>query len=251
MTSHTRLDAVRADGERILDNLQQILAIIEQSTFAPELRVLMVNSVIVASVSAVEETLRQLFVEYLTILEETIVSHDRLRASLRQANLEKSTLELSKLAKDKKETEAVRLLDSLRRCLAAEPGYRLAKSAIANNKGNFKSAQVTEIAKQLGLSSLWQTIAEDQVISEYVGQPVGPRCTEKLIADWNEIYEERDIVVHSLSNASGWGAARVDQAIALLLLVLTRLTACLADDLETILRADQTRPPNGGQGAAA
>lgn len=235
MKASDRLDAIRAEGLKALGNLSGVLAFMDASKPAPELRVLMVNSVIVAIVSTMEEVLRQLFVEYLTIVEERIDSHKKLRGPLREANAEKSTEEIRKFLKEKNEADAVKILDGLRRCLNGEPGYRIAKDAISYNKGNFRSSQLTEIAKLIGLSEVWAKIANDAAVAAYTGLPSGDECTNKLIRDWNDIYDERDLVVHRISQASGWGAERVGQGIALFLLVLDRFTVCLTQDLLSVI----------------
>lgn len=235
MKAADRLDVIRTEGAKALSNLQGVLALIEGQRPSAELRVLMMNSVIVSAVSTVEEVLRQLFFEYLTIVEERIDSHRKLRGALREANAEKSTEELRKLLKEKREGEALKLLDGLRRCLNGDPGYRIAKVAISYNKGNFRSAQVTEIAKLVGLANLWSKMADDARVVAHTGLPTGPECTDQLVRDWNDIYDERDLVVHRISQASGWGADRVRQGIALFDLVLERFAVCLTQDLLTVI----------------
>ena len=235
MKAADRLDVIRTEGAKALSNLRGVLAFIDVQKPSPELRVPMVNSVIVSAVSTVEEVLRQLFIEYLTIVEERIDSHRKLRGSLREANAEKSTEELRKLLKGKKEGEAVKLLDGLRRCLNGDPGYRIAKEAISYNKGNFRSAQVTEIANLVGLADLWSKMADDARVVAHTGLPTGSDCTGHLVRDWNDIYDERDLIVHRISQASGWGADRVRQGVALFDLVLERFAICLTRDLLSVI----------------
>ena len=239
MKASDRLDAIRAEGSKALGNLLNVLTFVDATRPAPELRVLMVNSVIVASVSTVKEVLRQLFVEYLTVIEERIDSHKKLRGQLREANAEKSTEEIRRFLKEKKEADAVKILDGLRRCLNGEPGYRIAKDSISYNKGNFRSTQLTEIAKLIGLSEVWAKIANGAAVADYTGLPSGDECTNRLIRDWNDIYDERDLVVHRISQASGWGAERVRQGIELFSLVLDRFAVCLTQDLLSVIPIEQ------------
>ena len=231
MKAAERLEAIQADGKKALADLKHVLSFIDDNQPDAGLRVLMVNSVIVGTVSVVEEILRQLFIEYLTIVEKSIDSHKKLRGTLRDINTQKYVENLRKLVKEKNEIDAIKLLDELRRCLNGEQNYHLAKEAISYNKGNFRSDQLTEIAKNIGLSEVWMKISDDATVSEYTGITVGKPCVTKLIYEWNLIYDERDLVVHRISQANGWSAQRVMLGIDLFLLVLDRFTYCLTQDL--------------------
>lgn len=243
MKTSERLEAVRSDGSRTLEDLGRILELISAVKPEPELLVLMVNSIIVAAVSAVEEAFRQLFVEYLTLIEEVVDTHTKLRPELQKANAYKTHAALKLMMDNPDKTEAVKLLENLRVCLSGEPGYRLAKMSIANNQGNFKSAQLTDIAKLMGINGIWAKIANDESVANYTGHSIGSRCTERLISEWNDVFEERDTVVHRLSNASGWSAARTEEAIAMFQLVLLRFAACLDADIAALLETAPALSP--------
>jgi hypothetical protein len=235
MSASDRLDEVWLEGRRALDNQRSVLKFIDDGKPAAELRVSMVNSVIVSVVSTVEEILRQLFIEYLSEVEKKIDSHKKLRGKLREANAEKTIDELRRALKEKNEAEAVKLLDGLRRCLVGEAGYRLAKESITNNKGNFRSEQLTDISKNIGLVEVWTKISSHETILEFTGAPTAAMCQNDIIARWNSIYDERDTVVHRISQASGWGPSTVNQAIDLFLILVDRFKVCLTEDLISIL----------------
>lgn len=234
MSSIERFGAVLDDGKQTLANLSRVLAFIDAAKPDGPLLVLMINSVIVSSASAVEETIRQLFEEYLSILEEGIASHKRLRDDLRKANYEKSIHDLKRmLAVD--DVVAIQKLEELRKCVTGEESYRLAKSTLANNQGNFRSQQVTELAKQLGIKDIWAIMLNDVTVADHVGLDVGPRCVQFFISEWNDVFNERDTVVHRLSQATGWGADKIEHSIQMFTLALTRMTHCLAADADKLL----------------
>jgi hypothetical protein len=233
-----RLNAVRLEGLDALAELGKVLSFVQASTPPGNLRVLIVNNVIVAAVSVTEEVLRELFIEYLRIIEERVDSHKKLRGELRQSNADKTITELKKILKMKNESEALNVIEGFRRCLAGEPGYRLEKEGIARNEGNFRSSQVTDIAKLIGLSEIWSKIANTSDVSTYAGIPLGDELMNKVVSDWNAIYDERDTIVHRISLASGWSSERVEQGIELLILILNRLTGCLIDDVLTVIPAE-------------
>ena len=235
MNAAGRLVEVRAEGERALKNLLDVMTFVETHKPSAELRVVLLNNVIVATVSTIEETIRQLFIEYLTIIEERIDSHEKLRSALRQANAEKYAERIRALIKERNEREAASAVDRLRICLSGGAGYQLEKLAIADNRGNFRSKQVTEIAKQIGLTELWDKISDAPEVEQYIGLPAGAACAGRLIQAWNEVFDERDLVVHRVSRANGWGAEKIRQTVALFLLVLDRITACITNDLLSLL----------------
>ena len=229
MTPLERLGIVRTDGDEVIARLRNVLNFIDDKKPEARLLVLMVNSVIVSSVSAAEETIRQLFQEYLGLLEEIIGSHSRLRARLQESNLAKSVWVLQKLV-GAHDPAAVARLEELKKCVTGDADYRLAVAALAYNQANFKSKQVTDIATQIGISGFWDKVLNDQTVADYVGDDVGPQCFGKFIDEWNSVFDERDVVVHRLSQANGWGAARVDRALTMFSLALKRMCAVLAED---------------------
>ena len=103
MKAAERLEVIQADGKKALADLKHVLSFIDDNQPDAGLRVLMVNSVIVGTVSVVEEILRQLFIEYLTIVEKSIDSHKKLRGTLRDINTQKYVENLRKLVKEKNE----------------------------------------------------------------------------------------------------------------------------------------------------
>jgi len=79
---------IEDEFKRALGVLDDVLQYIEEHKPQPALRVMMLNNTIVAIVSIMEETLRDVFKVYLTILEEGFTDYRWLRAQLRSTNLE-------------------------------------------------------------------------------------------------------------------------------------------------------------------
>lgn len=215
-----------------LSRLISILQFIEESRPPPDLRVTMTNSVIVSALSTAEEAFRELFVEALNILEQYVPTHDHLNNQLKKANSEKSADLIRRLLKDGKKADASLALRGLSRCLNSEPGYKLATTELTDNKGNFRSSQLTEISKYLGINEIWKLIAEGPAVANLLGGETDrERASTILINDWNALFDERDIIVHRVSQASGWGSDRMKAAIELAQLVLSRLSAVLEGEI--------------------
>jgi hypothetical protein len=83
-----RFKVVEDDYNDALATLEGVLKHVDETKPAASLRVVILNNVIVALISSLEETLRDMFQEYLTILEESFKNHQWLRSDLQKANLD-------------------------------------------------------------------------------------------------------------------------------------------------------------------
>lgn len=234
-----RFDAIVSDFNAALSILEDMLQLIETTKSAPALRVVMLNSAIVALTSTIEETLRGLFKEYLSILEENIIDYRKLREKLQKTNLDCAINKMIKLKSDCDFKAVAVLVSGLEKCLNGQSGYQLLKENITYNKANFKSKQVTETSSNVGIGNLWESIADCAEIENYTGQTLLASRVNDLIAKWNELFDERDLVVHRISQATGWGADKIKQSIELSKLVLQRISKCLATDVNNLI--DQYR----------
>ncbi len=215
-----------------LSRLIQIIQFIDESRPPADLRVTMTNSIIVSALSTAEEAFREVFIEALNILEIYVPTHDHLNSQLKKANSEKSIDLVKRLLKEGKKADATSALRGLSKCLNSEPGYKLATAELTDNKGNFRSSQLTEISKSIGISEIWKLIADGPAVSDLLGGETDlERATTVLINDWNALFDERDLIVHRVSRASGWGSDRVKAAIELAQVVLSRLSAVLESEI--------------------
>jgi len=103
------------------------------------------------------------------------------------------------------------------------------------NDGNFRSKQLTDTAGKSGLSEVWALIANSADIEAYTAEPNLETRKNKLIQSWNDIFDERDTIVHRVSQANGWSSSRIREAVALVELVFSRLSACLVSDAEIFI----------------
>lgn len=227
-----RFQIIEDEFKRALAVLDDVLNYIEGYKPQPALRVMMLNNTIIALASIIEETLRDLFKVYLTILEEGFTDYRWLRAQLRSANLESATQLLREHRSDFDSSAVVR---DLARCLDGASDFRLFKEELTYNKGNFRSRQLTDTAKNVGIERLWEQICDSAEVEAYTGDTVLETRVNKITALWNAVFDERDLVVHSISKASGWGAERIRQAAALFSLIIMRVAASLVRDVSALI----------------
>lgn len=232
-----RLDAVR---KVIFEDIRTLIAVLDHidSTMPPpELRVVITNSTLVALVSVIEEGLRNLFSEYLAILQETIPNYMRLKPDVRKANV-KAAVQALKANVDKPRV-ARDIAYDLSECLSGKPGFRLLREQMVRNDGNFRTRQVTSIAQNVGIREFWKLVCECTDLEEHTGETDSARRITIVEQTWNELYDERDIIVHNYSRASGWDRGKIERTIDLCQKVLIRIPVCLDSDLKKLfLRSD-------------
>lgn len=228
-----RIGAVESDIHVAFDRLRGVLALIQAAKPRAEIRVVVSNNVIVSIVSTLEEGLRNLLFEYLSILEDGSTSHVYLRKTLQMSNLDRG-VGLLKKASDLE--IAGTLIETIANCLKGENPFQLFKPELTYNDRNFRSKQVSEVAKNCGIEQIWTKISDAREIEEYTGESSLETRQNKLIQAWNEIFEERDIIVHRISQATGWSEDRILETMNFSLLVIQRVVKCLVDDAVEFLR---------------
>src|SRR5262245_9507300 len=90
----------------------------------------MFNNTIVALTATIEEALRGLFREYLSILEESFEDHRTLRLALQKVNLNCAIQDLRKYNNNEDFKTAAILVSNLEKCLTGQPGYQLLKEQL-------------------------------------------------------------------------------------------------------------------------
>jgi hypothetical protein len=230
-----RFRAIEDDWKDALAILDAVLTHVADSNPAAALKIVILNNVIVALVSTTEEALRELFQEYLKIIEATFASHQHLRVDIQKANLECGIQQLKEYKAEADLVRAAEVVRDLSKCLNGEPGYRLFKEELTYNRGNFRSSQLTETAKNIGIHKMWAGICNCSEVEAYTGESVLDTRANKLIGAWNAVFEERDLVVHNISKASGWSAEKIREAMTLFLLIIARISACLIADLTALI----------------
>ncbi len=235
-----RFKTIEDEFKAALSVLDGVLNYVEQHRPEPSLRVMMVSNTIVALVSISEEALRNLFDEYLTILEDGFRDYRWLRAQLRSANLE-SAMQLLREHRSDPHFDVAAVVRDLSKCLDGADNFRLFREGLMYNKGNFRSRQLTEIAKNMGIDRMWEQICDAPEVEAYAEEVSRETRVNKMTAAWNEVFDERDLVVHSISKASGWGAERIRQAVALFGLIIARVGAALLGDVSELIEQHDQR----------
>lgn len=245
-----RLHAVIDDLDKALGTLESVLQHVADAKPAPPLRVVLLNNTIVALVSTIEEAFRNLFGEYLDILNERIESYLWLRPDLQKANLE-CAIELLREHKRSSDMQgATSLVNVLASCLNGDQEYKFFKTELTYNRGNFRSAQVTEMSKNIGMEKLWTRICDCTEIETYFGESDLDKRVVKLINAWNEVFDERDKIVHRISQASGWGSERISETIRLFRMVMRRASTSLGSDVTLFIHHNARRASAAGRGGS-
>ncbi len=237
-----RLQSVVDDFEIACGRLEAILRHIESNGPADRLlRVTMLNNMIVALSATVEETIRSIFSEYLLTLEEEIRDHRNLRKALQNANFDAAVAALKKLKADGEIDRRAQIALNLEKCIKGRESYFLLRDEITYNEANFRTEQVTAIAKRSGLTEILKEVCDCDELEDWTGKENLDTRVTVLVGQWNEIFDERDLVVHKISSANGWGPDRIRQALSLVRLIIGRINICLLNDARTLLRNEALR----------
>jgi len=78
-----------------------------------------------------------------------------------------------------------------------------------------------------------KTTCDCPSFTEYFGDDDVDRRLTIFTTKWNEVFDERDTIIHRVSQASGWADERIRQAIELFLLVIRRVSECLIVDADS------------------
>ena len=237
LSPRAEIEPVLGDYELALATLVASLDHIAATKPEPTLRVMFLNSAIVSLISISEEALRSLFQRYLYCLRELVDSHDKLRKELQRRNARQGVELLRKLDIPTDIRRALDILEKLDGCLSGTPNYELFREALTFNHGNFRSSQITDIAKSCGISEFLKTACDCTVFAEYFGEDDIERRLTIFTTKWNEVFDERDTIIHRISQASGWADQRIRQAIDLFLVVMRRISECLVVDADSFAKS--------------
>jgi hypothetical protein len=78
-------------------------------------------------------------------------------------------------------------------------------------------------------------------VEAYTGAPILDVRVQRLITAWNAIFDERDLIVHSISKANGWSADKIRESMTLSRLVIARTAFCLVADLTMLIKERELR----------
>lgn len=192
------------------DALKSAVMHVAHSAPGPTQRVILCNSLVVGLTARIEEALRQICNEYLRIVEDCHATFFDFKDDLKKASFSSA---LMSLKKNENWDDAKRKIKELDELLSGERSFKLAVALLVNNQGNMRSSEVTDIAKRIGLNGLWRAVAADQWFVERLGEDNTARLEGLIVQKWNAVFDERDNVVHRVSQANGWSTDVIDEHI--------------------------------------
>lgn len=229
-TALSRLQAVESDVHDALARTQAILDFVRDNPPVAEIRVAILNNVIVSVVSIAEEGLRSLFREYISIVEEAANDYQTLRKELSDSNIRCAAELLHKSIDAKHNIDPIAVTRELLKCLNSEAGFRLFKDGITYNKSNMRSREITDVAKRIGIRKLWENLCARPVVRDLAPDALDDQMEQVILERWNALFDERDTVVHRISQATGWGETIISPYISFVRSIISGIVLCLADD---------------------
>lgn len=205
------------------------------------LKLTILNALIVAVTALIEQTLRELFKCYLREIQASHRSHRNLRADLQRSNFESYVNAIKKKKEPSEVTNAHTIIKSFELCVGGLEGFELRIDDISYNEGNCRTAQITELAKKIGIREIIRLVCDCQEFSTWSGEDTIERTITRFTTDWNALFDERDLVVHQMSNASGWGATKLVQVFDQVNIFVNRLSNVLHADLSELIAIESAR----------
>jgi hypothetical protein len=230
-----RLQAVEAEIAEALMRSRRIIDFVNGQKPEPEVRVAIFNNVIVSIVSVVEEGIRSLLSEYLSILEEGVGSYQRLRKDLLSANLKGAAELLVQSLDEAKSIDAAIVARDLLKCLNDESGFKLFKAQITYNRYNLRSGEITQVGKRAGVRKIWEGIRSNPAMQVLHPDLDETQVEQAMLERWNALFDERDTIVHRISQAAGWGDTIILPYIIFVQAVMGCFVTLLAADVGELL----------------
>jgi hypothetical protein len=237
-----RLEAVKEDIQNALALVKSVLCFVDTNQASPEIRVAILNNLIVSLVSIIEEGVRSLFVEYLAIIEENVGNYHMIRKNTTDSNIKCAAELLAQSVKPQKKIDGLFIAKELIKCLENASGFKLFKNEITHNRNNMRTEQVGNIAKSVGLEKFWESVRSRQEARDFFPDKNDVQVEQSMLQKWNELFDERDIIVHQISQANGWGQTKISPYISFLDTMATCITYCLADDAKAFLEKKPIQP---------
>lgn len=199
---NTRLTVVIEEQLGEFDALWSAVDHVSQSSPSAKQRIILCNNLVVGLTARIEEALREIFMEYLRVVEDCEAAFLDFRDELQKSSFGSAVVALRKNGSWE---DAKRKTKDLNDLLSGGRVFKLAAVTIVNNQGNMRSAEVTDIAKRFGLNGIWREVVSDEWFAPQLGEDHLVRLEGMVIQKWNAVFDERDNVVHRVSQANGWG----------------------------------------------
>lgn len=224
---NARLSAVVDEQLSEFDALKSAVDHVERSSPSARQKVILCNNLVVGLTARIEEALREIFMEYLRVVEDCDASFFEFKDELQKSSFGCAIMALKK---NGNWDEAYKKTKELHDLLSGSRIFKLAAETIVNNQGNMRSAEVTDIAKRLGLNGIWRHVVVDEWFAAQFGEDQLVRLEGIVIQKWNAVFDERDNVVHRVSQANGWSPSVITEHIELCKQVVRSLGFAVAKD---------------------
>jgi len=230
MDSHAIIARLSVVVEEQLDEFDALWSAVDhvaQSSPSAKQRVILCNNLVVGLTARIEEALREIFMEYLRVVEDCDAAFSDFKDELQKSSFGSAIVALKK---NGSWDDAKRKTKDLHDLLSGAHIFKLAAVTIVNNQVNMRSAEITDIAKRLGLNGIWRHVVVDEWFAAQWGEDHLARLEGMVVQKWNAVFDERDNVVHRVSQANGWSTSVIMEHIEFSKQVVRSLGFAVAKD---------------------
>ena len=211
-------------------------AVLHAESSAPNsiVRIATTNGLVVYLAAVIEEGVRELFKAFLEDLYNEVSTNSQLPPKLIQSNYKAIGETLKNLSKSTEVDAPMRILNIFNDINTAHNNGECTpffKSQLTHNQSNMKSSQVAEISSRNGIPKLWRKVSSTPEIKLYYSVLKPNQIETKLLIDWNELFGERDTIMHKNSQATGLGASIISNYAAMFQVALTGISKVLDESI--------------------
>jgi len=209
---YVELDGVSDDIFSRIENVIASAGEIDGSGLDAKVRIVLSNGLLVFLAAVIEESIRETLKSYLNVLEQKVLSPDRLPVELIQENYRSIGERIKVLSRAKSvdaQKELLEVFEGVNEAHKSGGMVPFDSRRLTNNQSNMTTKQVTDIFKRVGIHRIWYKLSLMQEIIDYFPASQQKQIEHSLTEKWNEVFKERDQIMHNNSNSNGVGAPAI------------------------------------------
>jgi hypothetical protein len=209
-----------------------------------EMRAAIQNGAIIIIAAFFEDTVRSLLRDALLAITDEKKYFHELSSSIQKNQIRAFGSRFLEM-KDPGELfqiEFVTQIENMLLCARKDEGYVLLASEIAKNKNNLRSAELTDLCSRIGIVGVWEKIARQKELQDYLGQYNEKFVISEATHRLNSFVETRNNLTHYDPGSTSFGRDWIVAQVEFLVAVIKSVAHILDDHVSTLAGAATSTP---------
>ncbi len=196
-----------------------------------EMRVAIQNGSIIIGAAFFEESIRAIVRDCLVVMAHKKKHFHELGRSVQKSQIASFGTKFVELKNPDElfQVEFITQIENMLTCARKAQGYVLLSAEISKNKNNMRSAELTDLCNRIGVSGIWEKLAQKKPLQDYIGQYNPKFVLSEATNRLNAFIEIRNGLMHLNPIASSYGTPWIEAELDFLSAV-TMCTASVIDD---------------------